>query len=292
MTKLSELNRDWTPIVVINVTIPVIVIWKLHAGEINQTVALIACWASFVGMNLVYILASRTRDRKKGRPLRNRFTLEVACLAVVMALVTTLSIHLFRPKNRYIALALSNAPLSSIEPERDRLVVELFRKRIIRGKEYASVAAQFKPISPPLYSAASFANIETMNATAAQLKHAFDLDQEYGTQMKGDMDSFRSRMSAVDPVYLQSLMTTDEAQEEARERLLAIEDQWEKSALSLYGYAAAHYREINVHDGSINFSTPELKSSFETRQAASKELQQRMQTERAAALRSQQQAAQ
>jgi hypothetical protein len=209
-----------------------------------------------------------------------------------MALVTTLSLHLFRPKNHYAALALSNTPLSSIEPERDRLVVELIRKRAIRSKEYASVAAQLKPISPPLYSAVSFANVETMNATSAQLKQAFELDQEYGAQMKADMDSFRSRMSTVDPVYLQSWITTDQAQEEAQERLLEIEDQWEKSVLSLYEYAAAHYKEINVHDGSINFSTREFKSSFEARQTASKELQEKVQTGRTAALRSQQQAAQ
>lgn len=292
MTKLSPLFRDWILVGIINATIPAIVIWKLQSGEINRTTAVVASWASFIGLNLVYILASRTRDSKQGRPFRQGFIVHVARFVVVMAVITTLSLYLIHSKNHYAALALSDVPLDSIEPERDRLVVELIRKRAIRSKEYAAAAAQFPPISPPLYSAASFTNVNTMNSTAAQLKRAFDVDQAYGAQMKGDMDSFRSRMATVDPTYLQSWMTSDGSAEEAQRELLATEDEWAKSVLSLYEFAVSHHKEISVHDGTISFSTPELKSSFEARETASKELQTRVQSGRETALRSQQQAAQ
>ncbi|MGA8669567.1 MAG: hypothetical protein WB679_06810 [Terracidiphilus sp.] len=292
MTKLSPLFRDWILVGISNATIPVIVIWKLQSGELNRTTAFVASWASFIGINLVFILASRRRDFKQGRPSRQGFILHVACLVVVMAVITTLSLYLVHSKNHYAALALSDVPLDSIEPERDRLVVELIRKRAIRSKEYAAAAAQFPPISPPLYSAASFTDVNTMNSTAAQLKRAFDVDQAYGAQMKGDMDSFRSRMATVDPAYLQSWMTSDGPAEEAQSQLLATEDEWAKSVLSLYEFAVSHRKEISVHDGTISFSTPELKSSFEARETASKELQTRVQSGRDTALRIQQQAAQ
>ena len=152
MTKLSPLFRDWILVGISNATIPVIVIWKLQSGELNRTTAFVASWASFIGINLVFILASRRRDFKQGRPSRQGFILHVACLVVVMAVITTLSLYLVHSKNHYAALALSDVPLDSIEPERDRLVVELIRKRAIRSKEYAAAAAQFPPISPPLWS--------------------------------------------------------------------------------------------------------------------------------------------
>jgi hypothetical protein len=291
MFRWSESARFWIVLGCINITIPVVTIWKMHAGDLNRATALLTCWICFPLFNAVFLFTTRSWSHRS-EPLgtSGKIVLVVA-LALMAALGTTVYLNSYALKNRYYASAMSDAPLASIRPARRRIVVEMIRKRAASSKEYQAKAAHFRPITPPLYSPESFGGTETMNSTVGQLQHAFDIDASYFDDLKQSDAEFREEMEQADPQYLQSWLSSPNNEEEAADSVFAMERHWVQSVHDLYQYAASHHQSIIVRGGSLTFSSSQVSAKFQDLERASVGLQQKMQSARAALVKKQQESA-
>lgn len=278
-------------VALMNITIAAMILYQQKTGQISPTVALISSWTSFVLLNLAFVLGLFVREHQSGKSLPGRFAVGVALVALSCGVLTTFSLKIVRPKNGYVQLALSNTPLSSIKPERDRLIVELIRKRAAESKQINAAAAQMAPIVPPLYSPASFDSVEAMNKTASRLQSAFEIDREYGASLKADRDWFRTRMAQVDPAYLLSWNKDRKGDDELEDRIMDLESRWVESVSTLYAFAVSHKGEIAVHNEKLEIADPKVKRDFEQLMASSKELQSELNAERSKALARQRKAA-
>ena len=290
MSRFPESAGFWIVIGCVNITIPLVIFWNVHTGEINRSVALYTSWICFVGFNVMCLFGAWSRDRRRGRPPSRKLIVQVAGVALPLALLTTIYVDLRAPENSYAALAMSDTPLDSIQPEWKRLVVQLIRERAANSKEYESEAAHMQPISPPLYSPESFASVEVMTRTAQELQHAFELDDAYAARLRESMANFREKMRAVDPAYLQAWESARTNEEDAEANIFALEGKWDQSVRVLYEYAAAHQGSIRVRNGSLDFSSPPIKAEFESDERASEELQRELQMAREALVQNQQRA--
>jgi len=278
-------------VLLMNITIAATILYEQHVGQISQTVAQISSWASFVLLNLVVVLALYVREHKSDKPLPWRFVLGIALVALSCGALTTFALGIFRPKNHYAQLALSDTPLSAIEPVRDRLIVELIRNRAAASKEYRAAAAQITPIVPALYSPASFDNEEVMNKTASRLQSSFEVDLEYAASLRSEMDTFRTRMAQVDPAYLRSWTETGSGGDDEENKIMDVEGRWVQSVATLYAFAVSHKGKIAVIDGKLEIEDPKVKREFEQLIASSKELQSELESKRSIALARQKRAA-
>src|SRR6185437_15880317 len=100
----------------------------------------------------------------------------VLTVALMFAAGVSATVGVQATADRYdlIKLTFADTPLSSIHPERKRLLVELLRRAAANSNQDTSAASSLKPIDPPLYSAASFASKPIMAATAASLQAAYN----------------------------------------------------------------------------------------------------------------------
>jgi hypothetical protein len=291
MRTLSAAKWRWMIVALMNITIAAMILYQQKTGQISPTVALISSWASFVLLNLVFVVGLFVREHQSGKSLPGRFAVGVALVALSCGVLTTFSLKIVRPKNRYAQLALSNTPLSSIKPERDRLIVELIRKRAAESKQYNAAAAQMAPIVPPLYSAASFDSVEAMNKTASRLQSAFEIDREYGANLKADRDGFRTRMAQVDPTYLRSWNKDRKGDDDLEDRIMDLESRWVQSVSTLYAFAVLHKEDIAVRGEKLEIRDPKVKREFEQMMTSSEKLQSELNAERSIALAHQRRAA-
>ena len=182
-------------------------------------------------------------------------------------------------RNRYLDLAISNVPLSSIQPERDRLVVQLIRQRAINSRDYDNllVGARERPVFPALYTPESFASQQVMQSTLDQLTKYADMDFQYFQKQQAAMSEFREKMRKVDAAYLASMEVERKGQEAAEQSADRLEHQWLESVTLLYGYAASHSKEISQKDGRLEFATDASKLGFNDKLDRSRTLHQKWQ---------------
>jgi len=212
-------------------------------------------------------------------------------LAAISGLLSTVSVAVFGQTTDYLKLARSDTPLSAIQPERTRILVELVRRRAAGSAEYAREAAAMKPISPDLYSVQSFSSKETMLSIADQLQRAYQMDVAYSDSLNQSARDFHDRMQKVDPTYLQSFEANMRDSDSVNEATLSTEDQWVKCTSDLYTYAAAHADKISVaKDNKQVIPDPSINNNLNQQIDSCKALQQKMSDERAKAVQLQQDA--
>lgn len=261
-----------------NVTVPVVLVWKTHMGAIPPSIALVSGLLCLLLGNFVLIVAIK-RKHQKGQPPSNRLVPGAIGLGAISALITSLFVFAVPQRNNYVDLALSAIPLSNIQPEQKRLVVELIRRSAANSRDYEKLVsdAKAKPLSPSLYTPESFANREVIESTIAHLKKYADADCEYSQKQQAALSEFRQKMAQVDPDYLRAWDIKRQGKEAAEQKAALLEREWLESATSLYRYAEAHPREISLNSGHLEFATDAVRLEFSHKQDESKSLYQKWQ---------------
>jgi hypothetical protein len=276
MPRLPASARDWISIVVINASIPALILWQLHGGDVDRHSALLACWVSLAFVNAVFLGAAWQRGRRKGTPVAGGVYAAALVLAVAAGFSTTSWVNHHQPPQTYLQMALSDTPLDQIRPARSRIVVHLLRERIAAGRAYSEAAAHIQPISPPLYSAESFSSTANIGKTTSGLQQAWQVDKTYADRLRSTDATFNSEMAAVDPKFLTSWNAARAEQDKTQTHVNELEAQWVQSVQSLYAYAAAHQREIRLEKKTLVFSSAKARTEFRSLAETSQKLQQQM----------------
>jgi hypothetical protein len=257
-------NLDWMMIGIVNVTIAVWISVKYRLGQTDEKVALISAGVCVVFLNLAVLWAVRRRRGNSGEPLPKSLVLGGAILGIIAFASTAVCVLATSHHSNYLDLAMSNRPLSSIDPEQTRLVVELLRGRAANSRENDKLLAEARrsPLNPALYSADSFAGAAVMKSTVERLTYFIEADFQYSEKQQALMQDFRQKMAQSDPAYLRSWDATRQEQETAEASAEKLEHEWLKSVQSLYAYAEDHTREISLKDGKLHFSAPAVQTTF------------------------------
>jgi len=219
----SRRRADWITVVCINVTIPVMVIWRYDSGDSTRGVALIVAPVSFIVLNVATLYAIMARNRRRNEPTPRSLILCSVVLALASAGAAVVGLDSTDP-NDLLKLAYSGKPLNEIHPEQKRLFIELLRRKEHNSQEYGRLAASTKPIVPTPYDVESFASASVMNATSAALKKSVDADSAYfALQQKAERD-FLDRMMRIDPDS--SFLKAVQSQSEGEVASGALEQQW------------------------------------------------------------------
>jgi hypothetical protein len=277
MATIPRKTHQWLLLLMIDVTVPTVIISKHHTGEVNTTIALTSAFLSLLVLNVVTVLTTRSRNKRLGQETPRKFYLGAACLAVISGVLTTLAVHSAPVRNDYLELALSDTPLNEIQPKRKALVVELVRRIAEDSKVHERVASQFKPISPALYSPDSFANEKVIRSVSEQYKKAFDMDVTYHKRIETYWREFHEKMLNVDPDFLKSFEAASQKSKMPDERVFQLQQQLAAATLDLYGYADSHSRELTVSDGKLHFANEDVRVEFSRRLEESKSLYQHCQ---------------
>lgn len=272
MAKISRRVLDWWLLVCIDATVTGFIAWKHHFGEITPAVGLATGLICLAVGNVVFLTAIHARSKRLGESVSRRLLLVGVSLAVVAALILAGAIYLTPVRNEYLDLALSNTPLSQIHPQRKAILVQLLRRRQAISQEYQATVAQTKPISPALYSPASFASTSVIQNVMAALTQAYDADISNAAEQKQSMDEFRVEMAKADPKYLKSFQARDQKDEQQRSNIIEAERQWFNSTVALYKYAASHADEITDREGELRFANNTVRSEFTRQLGESKNL--------------------
>lgn len=275
---LSRSQREYLLVVCINAAVPVMLLWKRYSGEVSWLVAVCSAAITLVLMNAIFVIATHSKQRTLGvSPNRATPVLAVTLAALALA-VTAIGAKAIPIRNEYLGLALSDKPLSEIQPERKRLVVELFRRQLANSRENDRELADARahPFTPNLYTPESFADVDAMHRTVTALKKYVDIDLDYSTKQQRTTSEFRQKMAKVDPEYLQKWDSQERDDEQLRTSTLDLEKQWFSGVVALYGFAAAHHNELKF-DGSSSGHAGETPQEFEQQLAVSKQLSSQLQ---------------
>jgi hypothetical protein len=272
MAKISRKALDWWLVVCIDVTVPAVIVWKYHFGEITRAVALISGLLSLAISNAVFLAAVHARNKRHGVITARSWFAGGIGLAVVSGVVTAGAVYLTPQHNEYADLAFSNIPLSQIHPTRKAILVELIRRQNELSLEYQKRASQMMPISPPLYSPESFATTSVMRRVTATLTQSNAEDLAYAGQVQQAMGRFRAEMGRADPAYLKSFEASDQKREDGQHKLTQLQEKWFHSVIALYAYASAESREITIRKGQLRFANTNIESELSRQMAQSKAL--------------------
>lgn len=285
-TKTAYRRIAWL-LIVVNLSVPVFVFFQRNGNNLSDNVNIWGGWISATLVTAMLVVGTYLRLPVDRRQIPRSMVLTSIALVVLSGLITTISIAA-TPSDNYLAVALSDAPLNEITPDRKRLVVELIRQNKAASDENSRIAKSMKPISPALYSGGSFASKAAMESTSSQLKQAYDIDQAYAAAKHQARQDFHNKMQRVDPNYLrgfESRMQPDDALEATIE---AEEAKWVASAMSLYDFAATHASDITVDSGGhLVIANEELKQRLLQQINASTVLKQTMMNDRARAVKNQ-----
>jgi hypothetical protein len=277
--KDSLRNRTlWVVFASIAVGVPGFSLWSYRAGYVTKGVTLLSAAIALAVLLPVMFVGFRRAIRALGGALPGSMLGGVLLLGVLSFCVTWIGVSVLQPHNDLLGLALSNTPLSAIQPERKQLLVELIRRKaaISRENDKALADAQKHPIDPQIYSPASFASKEVMESTVAQLATSINLDTDYSKQQQAATDDFRNKMAVCDPAYLETFDESMKERDAADARILQTESAWFEGVKALYDYAASHAGDFVVSNGKINISAPDVhekfKQSFQQSQAMHDEL--------------------
>ncbi len=171
-----------------------------------------------------------------------------------------------------VELAFSSIPLDQIHPQQKALVVDFLRRTAANSRDYENVAAQMKPISPPLHSAGSFANADVIRSVTEEYKKATATDSTYRETQERTMNEFRNKMMKVDPDYLKSFEAGQQARETRETKNFQLQKECVTATLALYDYAETHTKEISVKDGELHFANDSVRMEFSRQLEASKSL--------------------
>ena len=252
-------------LVCINSAVPLTIIWKYHVGEVSFSVALLTGAIVLAGGNLAALFGFQQRSKRDGSPLDKRLIAGAVALAAVSFLLTILGVSSVKHRNEYAELAVSDTPLSSIEPERKRLVVELLRRTAaISQEENKKIAeAQKVPMNPVVYSPESFTDQKTIQSTVGQLANYSEIDFQYFAQQQSAREDFHRKMTACDSEYLKKWDADRREQEQTEKSASQLEHDWFASVKTLYDYAEQHARQIAVKDGKISISDNTVRTTFD-----------------------------
>lgn len=247
-------------VILVNITMQVIVIWRCYAGEINASVASISGLATAVFGNVALLVGFNIRRRREGQKIPRNIVVFGLLLGIAGTGGTAAGARLISTQDDFVQLARSTRPLDDIRPPQKRLVVQLLRRREHLSSDYARSAAAVKPISPPLYSPNSFATLAAIRSTSAAIGEAATKDFEYLAQRQEATDEFRDQMTRIDPrsEYVRAWEQT--ANREAA--FATLEKDWVSSVMDLYGYAAIHTGSLSVIDGRIILSGDGERTEF------------------------------
>ena len=158
------MKDEWLLLVCLNGAVSVAVIWKYHGGEFSSAVARMSGVIVLAVGNIAALWGLQKRSKRGGSSLERRLVASAGALAVASFLLTIFGVSLVKDRIGYAELATSDTPLSSIEPERKRLVVELIRRTaaISQEENKAMAEAQKVPMNPAVYSPESFADQKTI----------------------------------------------------------------------------------------------------------------------------------
>jgi hypothetical protein len=202
----------------------------------------------------------------------------VNAIAISPLLLMSFTISSCRSSQDDAALAASNAPLNTIQPERRRWVVELMRRAAANDKEQCKALEEAKkaPMNPPVYSPESFANEEIIRQTLDRLSSYVELDLEYFEKQNAARDDFRRKMAACDPAYLNSWDALSKTQVEDEQASRRSEQVWLSSVESLYDFAARNTKHIVVKDGQLSIDKDSVRETFDDELETSKALHEKL----------------
>ncbi len=252
--------------------------WERHAGQVAVRNAIVIAILVLAVMNGFFLLTFHRRNTSLSLPTSRAFIFAATGLALVSVIASAMAVNHISAQDDELRLAMSDTPLEKIQPERVRLVVELIRRRAANSKENDQILAEARknPISPPLYSPASFANIEMVLSTVAKVKKYANADLDYSARQQQAMADFRAKMANTDAEYLKSWDSAEEEQEAIEAKTIQTERQWLASILSLYDLAARHIKSIKLHQDYVEFTEPGVGSEFENQEQISKGLQNKL----------------
>jgi hypothetical protein len=275
-------NRNiWIALVCVNAGAPFFEIWKYHSGGINSVTAMLSVAFVLVAFNLMVLWSLFARVSRKGWPLqRKKLTLGAGAMAVIAFFTTAAGVSLVKQRNNYYDLAMSDRPLSSIEPERKRLVVEYIRRAAANSQEEnkAMAEAQKRPIDPAVYSTESFSNQKVMRSTLARLTAYTQIDFEYFSKQQAVREDFRRKMEACDPGYLKSWDDDRTDYEQMEQSANQVEHDWFASVNTLYSYGEQHAGQIEVKEGKVSISDPTVRRKFDDLLSESKALHDKLES--------------
>jgi len=274
---LSRRQIDWLVLVCVDATVPAMLAWKKHAGSVTVSVAILTAFCVLAAMNATFLLAFVRRNRIQSTPTSRAFIAGAIGLALLSALGSIVAVVSIPENSGYLQLALSSIPLNDIQPEQKRLVVELIRRRTANSRENNLLIADVKknPISPPIYSPESFADLAVIRKTTGRLQQIVAAELDYSGKQQQAMADFRTKMSKADPDYLRAWDESEKEQEAAEAKAISREKEWVASVMDLYDFAAKHIDSIKLRQGTVQFSKSALGEEFDQKQSLSKALQEK-----------------
>jgi hypothetical protein len=277
MTSLGRKHQDWILLAIVNLTVPVVLIWKHHTGDLSRTVALLSAILSLVLLNVILVTAIHFRNRRNRRTISGNFVIGAVALGLVSVLLSAIGLYATAERNEYAELAFSNIPLDQIHPEQKALVVDLLRQMAADSRENAQMAAQIKPITPSVYSPESFANANVIRSVSDEYRSAAEEDAARHEKQIRIMTDFRTRMATVDPDYLKSFEAAGQYRNSLEAKNYELEREALAATLGLYEYAATHLKDITLKDGELRFADSEVETQFSRQLALCKALNKRWQ---------------
>jgi hypothetical protein len=292
--RTAQLRNCWIILGTLNLGVALFSLWNYHSGSATRQVVLISAAIVLAIGNLGVLFSLRTQLKKSDIAPPQSLIPTAIILAIVSFAITVSGVSLLHHHSDYIDLALSNTPLSSIEPEQKRLVVELLRHRAQSSRENDKELAdeQAHPLNPQLYTPESFASKAVMESTMANLTKFMNIDLRYAKSLEETMQDFRQKMAACDPAYLKSWDESEQEQEAAQASTMQAEREWFASVTALYSYAETHADNITLKQGHLVITPPPLLETFNQQMSRSKDLQQNLLTRQAGLVKAHQQAKQ
>jgi hypothetical protein len=174
-------HMQWFVLFLVNLTIPVLLIWKFRLGEITERNAVISAAICVVGLNAAVLYGFRKGTQSSSDRLPPKFIAAAAMFALAGFSATALTVSHVAHHDSDLDLAMSDTPLDSIQPPRTRLIVELIRQTAANSRENDKVIAEARkhPLDPEVYSPQSFSSVDVMNRTVARLTAFVAADAEY-----------------------------------------------------------------------------------------------------------------
>jgi len=272
-----QIRNVWIILVTLNLGVALFSLWNYHSGAATRQVALISAAIVLVLGNASLLFVFPKQLKKTSTPPPRNFILTVIAFATISFAITAFGISHLDHRNDYLDIAMSDTPLSSIEPEQRRLVVELLRKRAAfsreNNKDLADASAH--PLNPTLYSPESFANKAVMQSTIATLTKFTNIDLHYYGQVQQSAQDFHEKMAVCDPAYLKSWDESMQQREATQASAMQAERDWFASVTALYSYAEDHANNITLKEGRLVITPPSVLDSFNQQMSRSKDLQQR-----------------
>jgi hypothetical protein len=267
MTQMSQRSRDWLIVIVTNLTAAFWLLWHAR-GEMSGETTLKSTPIVFVLLNAVVLWSIRTKNRRHQLTTPPSLVITAIISAVLASGCLWAVLHRDLDfSHEILSEAVSSTPITHIKPESRAILVQLLRTRLQNSREQAAAASRFKPITPALYSAESFANESVIQSVKSQVDAAASFDLSYADKQQAAMNEFRERMSKADPAYLESFESQrKEANDEFAKASLQ-EKQWLDATTALYDFAALNHRVMGLQGNQLVFSDSRVKASFEVKKA-------------------------